>query len=165
MTKHHRCVPHPCQIGRWRPGFDSLGARSGPLAGRWWAFRQTFRDGEQKIAVQQIEIKQEGDLLQVANVNLGLPEDEGGCYWSGELRLWDNEVLMGWYAATSGTVRSKGTMYFVLHPHGLNMTGRWVGLGYDNRIMTGWAAFGQTREETEVAMKSLLDSDKAPTDA
>jgi transcriptional regulator with XRE-family HTH domain len=135
------------------------------LAGRWWAFWQTFRDGEQKIAVQQIEIKQEGDLLQVANVNLGLPEDEGGYYWSGELRLWDNEVLMGWYAATSGTVRSKGTMYFVLHPHGLNMTGRWVGLGYDDRIMTGWAAFGQTREETEAAMKSLLDSDKAPADA
>ena len=106
---------------------------------------QTFRDGEQKIAVQQVEIKQEGDLLQVANVNLGLPEDEGGYYWSGELRLWDNEVLMGWYAGV-GTVRSKGTMYFALHPHGLNIAGRWVGLGYDDRIMTGWAAFGQYRE-------------------
>jgi hypothetical protein len=33
-------------------------------------------------------------------------------------RLWDNEVLMGWYAANDGSIRSKGTMYFVLHPHG-----------------------------------------------
>jgi transcriptional regulator with XRE-family HTH domain len=131
------------------------------LAGRWWAYWQTFRDGAQKIAVQQVEIKQEGDLLQVSNVNLGLPEDEGGYYWSGELRLWDNEVLMGWYAAADGSVRSKGTIYFVLHPHGLNMSGRWVGLGYDNRIMTGWAAFGQTREETEATMNRLLESEGA----
>jgi hypothetical protein len=32
--------------------------------------------------------------------------------------------------ASEGSIRSKGTMYFVLHPHGLNMSGRWVGLGY-----------------------------------
>jgi transcriptional regulator with XRE-family HTH domain len=132
------------------------------LAGRWWAYWQTFRNDVEKIAVQQVEIKQENDLLQVANVNLGLPEDEGGYYWSGELRLWDNEVLIGWYAAVDGSVRSKGTMYFVLHPHGLNMTGRWVGLGYDDRIMTGWAAFGQTREEAEAAMASLRGSEDAP---
>ena len=131
------------------------------LAGRWWAYWQTFREGEQKIAVQQVEIKQEGNLLQVANVNLGLPEDEGGYYWTGELRLWDNEVLMGWYAGT-GSVRSKGTMYFALHPHGLNMSGRWVGLGYDDRIMTGWAAFAQTRDEAEATMKALLDSEGTP---
>jgi hypothetical protein len=70
--------------------------------------------------------------------------------------------LMGWYAAIDGSVRSKGTMYFVLHPHGLNMSGRWVGLGYDDRIMTGWTAFGQTREETETTMNRLLESEGAP---
>jgi transcriptional regulator with XRE-family HTH domain len=134
------------------------------LAGRWWAYWQTFRDDVQKIAVQQVDIRQEGELLQVANVNLGLPEDEGGYYWSGELRLWDNEVLIGWYAAVGGAVRAKGSMYFVLHPHGLSMSGRWAGLGYDNRIMTGWAAFGLTREETEATMNSLLKSGKAPED-
>ena len=58
--------------------------------------------------------------------------------WRGELRLWDNELLMGWYASTDGGVRSKGTMYFVLHPHGQQMTGRWVGLSYDGNIVTGW---------------------------
>jgi hypothetical protein len=59
--------------------------------------------------------------------------EEGGYHWSGELRLWDNEILMGWYAANDGSIRSKGTMYFVVHPHGLNMSGRWVGLGYDDQ--------------------------------
>ena len=65
---------------------------------------------------------------------------------------------MGWYAANDGSIRSKGTMHFVLHPHGLQMSGRWVGLGYDDRIMTGFASMGQTREDSESAMGSLIDS-------
>jgi hypothetical protein len=54
---------------------------------------------------------------------------------------------------------AKRTMYFVLHPHGLNMSGRWVGLGYDGRIMSGWASMGQTREESETTMASLINSE------
>jgi hypothetical protein len=40
----------------------------------------------------------------------------------------DNEILMGWYAVNDGSIRSEGTMYLVLHSHGLNTSGRWVGL-------------------------------------
>jgi transcriptional regulator with XRE-family HTH domain len=107
------------------------------LTGQWWASWQTSRDGLEKIASQQVEIRQEGTLLRIATITRGLSEEEGGYHWNGELRLWDNELLLGWYAATEGSIRSKGTLYFVLHPHGLNMSGRWVGLGYDGRIMTG----------------------------
>ena len=137
------------------PGNDRLG-------GVWWSSWQTSRSGEEKIASQQVEIKQEGDLLQVATITRGLSEAEGGYHWSGELRLWDNEILMGWYAANDGSIRSKGTMYFVLHPHGLNMSGRWVGLGYDGRIMSGWASMGQTHEESEKTMASLISSEGVP---
>ena len=132
------------------------------LSGQWWASWQTSRSGEERIASQQVEIKQEGDLLQVATISRGLSVEEGGYHWSGELRLWDNEVLMGWYAATEGAIRSKGTLYFVLHPHGLNMSGRWVGLGYDGRIMSGWASMGQTREESEETMTKLMQSEGVP---
>src|SRR5215831_5586631 len=148
---------------------DALGISVGELAGKpshriklggtWWASWQTFREGTGKIATQQVEIKQEGDLLQVATITRGLSVEEGGFHWNGELRLWDNEVLMGWYAANDGSIRSKGTMYFVLHPHGLNMSGRWVGLGYDGRIMSGFASMGQTREESEKTMASLIESE------
>lgn len=109
-----------------------------------------------------LRLIQEGDMLQVATVTRGLSEEEGGYHWSGDLRLWDNEVLMGWYAANDGSIRSKGTMYFVLHPHGLNMSGRWVGLGYDGRIMSGWGSMGQTREESEATMARLTRSEGAP---
>ena len=56
-------------------------------------------------------------------------------------------------------VRSKGTLYFVLHPHGLNMSGRWAGLGFDKRIMSRWASMGQTREESEKTMAGLIESE------
>jgi transcriptional regulator with XRE-family HTH domain len=151
---------------------DALGISVGELAGKpshriklgglWWASWQTFRDQDEKIASQQVEIKQEGDLLQLATVTRGLAAEEGGYHWSGELRLWDNEVLMGWYAANDGSIRSKGTMYFVLHPHGLNMSGRWVGLGYDGRIMTGFGTMGQSQEQSEETMHRLISSEGVP---
>jgi hypothetical protein len=126
------------------------------LSGEWWASWQTFRNGEEKVATQQVECKQSGGLVQVATITHGLSIEEGGYHWSGALRLWDNEILMGWYAATEGSVRSKGTMYFALHPHGLNMAGRWVGLGYDDRIMSGWGSMAKTREDAEAVIARLV---------
>jgi transcriptional regulator with XRE-family HTH domain len=128
------------------------------LTGHWWASWQTSRSGIQKIATQEVEIKQEGNTLHIETVTRGLSVEEGGYHWSGELRLWDNEILMGWYAANDGSIRSKGTMYFVVHPHGLDMSGRWVGLGYDDQIMTGFASMAHSREESEETMARLIHS-------
>lgn len=125
------------------------------LSGQWWASWQTYRNGAEKIATQRIEIRQEAALMQVATLTRGLSVDEGGYHWTGELRLWDNEILMGWYAANDDAVRAKGTMYFVVHPHGLSMFGRWVGLGYDDNIMTGWASISRTSEQAEETIARL----------
>jgi len=53
-------------------------------------------------------------------------------------------------------------MYFALDPHGLHMSGRWVGLGFDGRIMSGWASMGQTSEESEKTMARLIESEGIP---
>jgi transcriptional regulator with XRE-family HTH domain len=127
------------------------------LSGEWWASWQTFRDGIEKIATQQVEIRQEGEFLQASTITHGLSDEEGGYHWSGELRLWDNEVLMGWYASTEGSIRDKGTMYFVLHPHGLHMAGRWVGLSYDSKVVSGWGAMARTRDEAEAVITRLKE--------
>jgi transcriptional regulator with XRE-family HTH domain len=128
------------------------------LTGHWWASWQTSRSGTEKVATQEIKVKQEGSTLHLTTLTRGLSAEEGGYHWSGELRLWDNEILMGWYASNDGSIRSKGTMYFVVHPHGLNMAGRWVGLGYDDQIMTGFASMAHSREEAEAAMTQLIHS-------
>lgn len=145
---------------------DALGISVTELAGRtpgrvtvtgdWWASWQTTRDGVEKIATQPVHMRQEGDMVHIAATQRGLSTAEGGYLWTGELRLWDNQVLTGWYAAADGAVRSKGTMFLAMHPHGIELTGRWVGLGYDDQVMTGWATMGKTREGSERIMTDLI---------
>jgi len=125
------------------------------LSGEWWVSWQTFRNDVEKIATQQVELRQEGELIYVTTITRGLDAEEGGYHWNGELRLWDNEILMGWYAANDGSIRSKGTMYFVLDAHGLHISGRWVGLGYDDKIMTGWGSMAKTPDEAEAGIARL----------
>jgi hypothetical protein len=48
-------------------------------------------------------------------------------------------------------------MYFVLHPHGLHMAGRWVGLSYDGKIITGWGSMGRTHDEAEAVIARLKE--------
>jgi hypothetical protein len=38
-------------------------------------------------------------------------------------------------------------MYFVLHPHGQQMTGRWARLSYDGKVVTGWGAMAHSEDE------------------
>lgn len=145
---------------------DALGVSVTELAGRtpgrvtltgdWWASWQTTRDGVEKVATQPVHMRHEGDMVHIAATQRGLSQNEGGYLWTGELRLWDNQVLTGWYAAADGAVRSKGTMFLAMHPHGIEFTGRWVGLGYDDQVMTGWATMGKTRDDSEQSMTSLI---------
>jgi transcriptional regulator with XRE-family HTH domain len=127
------------------------------LSGDWWASWQTSKDGEELITLQEVRFRQQGELINVETTTRGISVEEGGYHWRGELRLWDNEILMGWYAALDGGVRSKGTMYFVLHPHGQQMAGRWVGLSYDGKIVTGWGAMARGEQEASDAIAELKE--------
>jgi transcriptional regulator with XRE-family HTH domain len=125
------------------------------LNGEWWASWQTFKDGEEVITAQEVRLSQQGELIDVRTTTRGIAVEDGGYHWKGELRLWDNEILMGWYAASDGSVRSKGTMYFALHPHGLVMTGRWVGLSYDGKVITGWGAMAKDEASARGVIEQL----------
>jgi transcriptional regulator with XRE-family HTH domain len=132
------------------------------LTGDWWASWQTFKGGEEIITAQQVRFAQQDELIQLHTLTRGIEVDEGGYLWRGELRLWDNEILMGWYAANDGAVRSKGTMYFVLHAHGINMSGRWVGLSYDGAVMTGWGAIAKIEQEARSLIAELKERQGMP---
>ena len=125
------------------------------LAGDWWAAWQTFKEGVELTTAQEVQVSQQSDLLSLETITRGLPITEGGYHWRGELRLWDNEVLMGWYAANDKSVRSKGTMYFVLHTHGQQLTGRWVGLSYDGEIVTGWGSMARSESDARALIDEL----------
>jgi transcriptional regulator with XRE-family HTH domain len=125
------------------------------LTGTWWSTWQTYKDGNELVTAQEVAFRQQGDLIQLQTITRGIEVEEGGYHWHGELRLWDNEILMGWYAAADGSVRSKGTMYFVLHPHGVGMRGRWVGLSYDGAIMTGWGGMARVEDDARQIIADL----------
>lgn len=125
------------------------------LAGDWWASWQTSKDGEEVVTLQVVKVRQNGENLKLETATRGIEVEDGGYHWRGELRLWDNEILMGWYAANDGAVRSKGTLYFVLHPHGQQMSGRWVGLSHDGDIMTGWAAMARDESRPPEIIQEL----------
>jgi len=69
------------------------------------------------------------------------------------------QLAVGWYAASDGSVRSKGTMYFVMHPHGISATGRWVGLSYDGNIVTGWSSMARTEADARELVGELKEQD------
>ena len=127
------------------------------LTGDWWACWQTWNNGVEVINPHEIRMSQRGDTVEVLAITRGTPIEGGGYLWQGEMRIWDNEVLMGWYVANEGAVRSKGTMYFTLHQHGISAVGRWVGLSFDGPIVTGWAALARTEDDVVALMDTLRD--------
>lgn len=125
------------------------------LSGEWWASWQTYKDGKEVITLQEVLFRQQGELIDVQTITRGIEVHEGGYHWRGELRLWDSEILMGWYAATDDSVRSKGTMYFVLHTHGQRIYGRWVGMSHDGKILTGWGGMARDADTATQVIHDL----------
>lgn len=134
-----------------------LPAQGLDLGGKWWAAWQTFHEQQEVITSHEVNFHQHRDVIQVHSLTPPRTVEEGGFTWHGELRLWDNEILMGWYTSDEPATRSKGTMYFVLHQHGLKMAGRWVGLSYDGPIMTGWGAMARDEETARKAIEELKE--------
>jgi transcriptional regulator with XRE-family HTH domain len=127
------------------------------LSGPWWASWETFKEGVPRIDTHALEVHQRGERLFL-DADRAIPVEEGSYRWRGELRLWDNEALMGWYRSTDAAVRSKGTMYLALHPHGTHAWGRWVGLSYDGLVITGWGAIARTRDQAHDLVQNLIDT-------
>lgn len=101
-------------------------------------------------------------LFHVVTITRGTALEDGGYMWQGELRLWDNEIMMRWYVANEAAVRSKGTMYLVLHQHGTRMTGRWVGLCYDGPVVTGLGSIARSRDQALALMDELKQEGPKP---
>jgi transcriptional regulator with XRE-family HTH domain len=131
------------------------------LDGTWWAAWQTFNEGAEIVATQPVGLSQHGSTIHIEALERSSENERGGYLWRGEMRLWDGQVLTGYYAAADGNVRSKGTMFFVLHPQGEYAEGRWVGLSYDGPIITGHAALARTPEAVQSVIAGALDSEKA----
>ncbi|MFC6009577.1 helix-turn-helix transcriptional regulator [Nocardia lasii] len=118
------------------------------LAGDWTASWQTWGDTGERVDTHGLSITQDGLFLGLDGAR-ARPVEDGSYAWTGELRLFDNESLIGWYVATEGAVRSKGSLYFALHPQGLAMAGSWVGQSAAGLVIRGWGAITRRPELSE----------------
>lgn len=125
------------------------------LSGDWIAVWQSWKDGAESIRPQRVRMRHRGDVVEIAALARGAAPEAGGYLWRGELRVFDNEALIGWYAADEGAVRSKGSLYYALHTHGFTATGRWVGLSIDGPIVTGLATLARGEDEAVGLMAEL----------
>lgn len=126
------------------------------LSGDWFASWQTWKDGKPRIDTHSVEASQRGEILQL-NADRAVPVAEGSYRWEGELRLWDNEALLGWYRSVDQAVRSKGTLYLALHPHGDHAWGRWVGMSYDGDVISGWGSLARTYDQAHQIVQDIID--------
>jgi transcriptional regulator with XRE-family HTH domain len=128
------------------------------LTGEWWMSWQTSNDGRDQVTAQTVQFMQQDELITMQTTSRGTVNDagghrapltveDGGYHWHGELRLWDNRVLIGWYAANDGGVASKGSLYFGLHTHGDNALGIWTGSSHDGDLLSGWGALGRSEND------------------
>lgn len=122
----------------------------------WWAGWQTWGTGDvERIDVHELRIVQDGEFLKLEG-DRARSIAEGSYAWTGEMRIHDGEALLGWYVAADGSVRSKGTMYMSLHPHGQMMVGSWTGQSFAGLIVRGWAAISRNREQVQPLIDSLI---------
>jgi hypothetical protein len=109
------------------------------------------------IATQPVGLSQHGATVQIVALERSAENEQGGYLWRGELRLWDAQILMGYDAAADGNVRSKGTMFFVLHAQGEHAHRRWVGLSDDGPVVSGYVTLARDQEQAKAVMTRLLD--------
>lgn len=144
------------------------------LSGEWWMSWQTSNEGFAQVTAQTVQFTQQDTLIRMQTTSRGsvntqhsetrepIRVEDGGYHWSGELTLWDNRLLMGWYAATESSVQSKGTLFFTLHTHGDQARGIWTGISHDGDLLSGWGALG-TSEQDVIAIVDELKETRGAT--
>ena len=122
---------------------ELAGVGESPLDGDWWSARQVEVDGRSLIATVPVTLRRRApDVLAV--------EGRG---WHGELRVWDEETLTGWYAGAG----APGSMFFVLDAERTLAHGRWVARAADGAITGGHAALARSREAASAALPRPSD--------
>jgi len=120
---------------------ELAGVGESPLDGDWWSARQVEVDGRSLIATVPVTLRRRApDVVAV--------EGRG---WRGELRVWEERTLTGWY----GGAGAPGTMFFVLDDERTLAHGRWVASAAGGAVTGGHAALARTREEAAAAIPRL----------
>ena len=112
--------------------------------------------GVSRLDTHTLDIAQRGERL-ILDADRTRAVEDGSYRWRGELRLWVNEALIGWYRSATAP---SGQGEHVLRPPSPRhpCLGRWVGLSYDGLVVTGWSAMARSRDECDRAVADLIEN-------
>lgn len=117
------------------------------LDGTWFALWESTADNEAVVNVEEIDMRmRRGARLYIQNVDRSPDNPKGGYLWIAECRVFDNQHILGTYIAREPNVRSKGSMYLLIHRSGKYIDGQWIGCNYDHEWARGLVVFARTRD-------------------
>lgn len=132
------------------------------LSGLWWIsfYRDFIDDDDMPIRTQAVTAIQRGQKLMLDADDVGMGDPPGSFPWRGELRIWDNEALVGWFRASETDHRDKGTLYFQLDM-GQPGIGIWTGFhSGKRRSHSGWAALGRNPNISDSLVHELVHGER-----
>jgi len=125
-------------------------ARSIDFSGRWWA---TWQSGRLRPSEADFHMV---DGLRVGNRVL---LDSG---WRGELEVFGNEVLIGWYRPPGQGTRSRQGIFLWVPAGGDYLYGRWTGVADNNTVTSGWCVLARDEVRSREVFESLVSSNAQP---
>lgn len=118
--------------------------------GRWWAAWQGGPNDPTAIDPHTVEVMRAGHRLLL---------DQG---WRGELELFGNELLLGWYRPPSRAIRTRQGVFLWI-PTGVEYAyGKWTGVSVNNTIASGWCVLSRNEKTTRELIENLVERNAQP---
>lgn len=124
--------------------------RSADFNGRWWATWQAgaLRPGDVDF-----------HLVEALRVGARVLLDNG---WRGELEVFGNEVLIGWYRPPGQGTRTRQGVFLWLPAAGDYLYGRWTGVADNNTVTSGWCVLAREEAKSREVFQTLITTNTQP---
>lgn len=118
--------------------------------GQWWAIWQSGTHKTEDVNLHTVTMLRAGDRLLL---------DAG---WRGELQVFGNEVLVGWYRPPADYSRTRQGVFLWI-PTGRDFIyGKWTGVNTNNSVTDGWCVLAREEPTAVEIMEQLVNENIQP---
>lgn len=90
------------------------------------------------------------EALRITN---SLALDNG---WRGELEIFGDEVLIGWYRPPGRGIRTRMGLFLWIPTSGDYLYGKWTGVAENNTVASGWCVMAREEERSQRVLDELI---------
>jgi len=118
--------------------------------GPWWAIWQGGIHQADHVDLHTVSMLRAGDKLLL---------DAG---WRGELQVFGNEVLVGWYRPPAGFSRTRQGVFLWLPTGSEVIYGKWTAVNTNNSVTDGWCALARDETKAREVLDLLVNENTQP---